>query len=152
MALRRLATKEANLITSCNTLQGNYRSPPTQLVITYYEMSHMATCFDHQVVIFKAIKINKILLSFFPLYTSTERSTGCKIGTTGRSSTNTPSKPHVYTILLLRLAPSERVSTLSKHAVLCSTMKKQEHMWTFKSADYKLTEYSYQWQCFHSIL
>ena len=32
----------------------------------------------------------------------------------------TTSKPPAYTILLLSLAPSERDSALSKHAVLCS--------------------------------
>lgn len=62
MALRRLATKEENLIISCNTLQGNYRPPPTQLVITYYETSHMAICFDHQVVIFRTLKYTKLKL------------------------------------------------------------------------------------------
>jgi len=62
MALRKLATKEENLIISCNILQGTYRPPPTQLVITYYETHHMPTCFDHQMVIFRPLKYTKLKL------------------------------------------------------------------------------------------
>jgi len=57
-----LATKEENLIISYNTLQGNYQSLPTQLVITHYETSHMAPCFDHQVVIIWPLKYTKLKL------------------------------------------------------------------------------------------
>lgn len=40
-----------------------------------------------------------------------------------------------------------------KELELQRALKMQGHMWTFKSAEYKLTEYSYHWQVvsFNSI-